>query len=149
MHRSRSTRVLGALLTAMLILAACGSGTTATASATPEAAEADPSPTTAEATASPSEDGEAEGDGEVIDTVSLAGGQFTPRSISIPAGMTVTFTDTGGHTVTEGSNGTAAEDPIVDETGGADIEVSFGEAGTYSITCRIHPGMNMTVTVQG
>ena len=149
MHRSRSTGVLGALLSAMLILAACGSGTSATPSATPEAAAADPSPTTAEATASPSEDGEAEGDGEVVDTVSLAGGQFTPRSISIPAGTTVTFTDTGGHTVTEGSNGTAVEDPIVDETGGADIEVTFEEAGTYSITCRIHPGMNMTVTVQG
>jgi plastocyanin len=149
MKRSRSTGVLGALLTAMLILAACGSGTTVTASATPEEAAPDPSPTTAEATASPSEDAEAEGDGEVVDTVSLAGGQFSPRSISIPAGTTVTFTDTGGHTVTEGSNGTAVEDPIVDETGGADIEVTFEEAGTYSITCRIHPGMNMTVTVQG
>ncbi len=148
MHRSRPTGVLGAMLTALLILAACGGGTTATASATPEAAEADPSPTSAEATASPSE-GESEGDGEVVDTVSLAGGQFTPRSISIPAGTTVTFTDTGGHTVTEGSNGTAVEDPIVDETGGADIEATFEDAGTYSITCRIHPGMNMTVTVQG
>ena len=147
MHRSRSTGVLGALLTAMLILAACGSGTSATPSVTPEAAAADPSPTTAEASASPSEDGG--GDGEAVDTISLAGGQFTPRSISIPAGTTVTFTDTGGHTVTEGSNGTAVEDPIVDETGSADIEVTFEEAGTYSITCRIHPGMNMTVTVQG
>lgn len=145
MHRSRSTGVVGALLTAMLILAACGDATSATASATPETAADDPSPTSAEASASPS----AEGDGEVVDTVSLAGGQFTPRSISIPAGTTVTFTDTGGHTVTEGSNGTAVEDPIVDETGGADIEVTFEGAGTYSITCRIHPGMNMTVTVQG
>ena len=145
MHRSPSTGVVGALLTAMLILAACGDATTAPASATPETAADDPSPTSAEASASPS----AEGEGEVVDTVSLAGGQFTPGSISIPAGTTVTFTDTGGHTVTEGSNGTAVEDPIVDETGGADIEVTFEESGTYSITCRIHPGMNMTVTVQG
>jgi plastocyanin len=149
MHRSRTTGVLGTLLAATLVLAACGGGTTATESAAPETAAGDPSPTTAEASASPSAAGEGEGDGEVVDTVSLAGGQFAPRSISIPAGTTVTFTDTGGHTVTEGSNGTAVDDPIVDETGGDDIEVAFDEPGTYSITCRIHPNMNMTVTVQG
>ena len=144
MHRYRSTGVLAALLAATLALTACGDGATTTASATPDGAD-DPSPTAAEATASAS----AEGEGEVVDTVSLAGGQFSPRSISVPVGTTVTFTDTGGHTVTEGSNGTAADHPIVDESGGADIEVTFDEPGTYSITCRIHPNMNMTVTVQG
>ena len=43
----------------------------------------------------------------------------------------------------------AVDDPIVDEQGGADIEVTFDEAGTYNITCTIHPSMNMTITVEG
>jgi plastocyanin len=82
--------------------------------------------------------------------VSLAGGAFSPASLTIAAGTTVTFTDTAGHTVTEGSDGTAVDDPIVDEEGGADaIEVTFDEAGTFDITCRIHPAMNMTITVEG
>jgi plastocyanin len=120
-HRSRPMALAGALLILMLTLAACGGG--GGASAAPEG-----------------EDGE---------TVSLAGGQFSPTSLTVAAGTTVTFTDTGGHTVTEGSNGTADEDPIVDETGGEDIEVTFDEPGTYNLTCKIHPNMNMTVTVEG
>jgi plastocyanin len=89
------------------------------------------------------------GGGATGETVSLAGAQFTPSSLTISAGTTVTFTDTSSHTVTEGSNGVAVEDTIVDEQGGADIEVTFDEPGTYNITCRIHSSMNMTITVEG
>ncbi len=90
-----------------------------------------------------------DGGGATGDTVSLAGGAFSPATLTVAAGTTVTFTDTTGHTVTEGSNGTPVDDPIVDEAGGADVEVTFDEPGTYNITCKIHPGMNMTVTVEG
>ena len=75
--------------------------------------------------------------------------QFAPSTLTIPAGTTVTFTDTTGHTVTEGSDGQAVDDPIVDESGGADVVVTFDEAGTFNITCKIHPNMNMTITVEG
>jgi plastocyanin len=61
----------------------------------------------------------------------------------------VTFTDTANHTVTEGTDGEAVDDPIVDEEGGSDIDVTFDEPGTYNITCKIHPDMNMTITVEG
>ena len=30
-----------------------------------------------------------------------------------------------------------------------DITVTFDEAGTFNLTCKIHPSMNMTVTVEG
>ena len=30
-----------------------------------------------------------------------------------------------------------------------DIEVTFDDPGTYDITCKIHPAMNMTITVEG
>ena len=53
--------------------------------------------------------------------------------------------------MTEGSDGVAADDAAVDEEveAGAEVEVSFDEAGTYQITCLFHPEMNMTVIVEG
>ena len=146
MHRSRLALIPGVLLALSLLLTACGEETaatpsdTATEAASPsEAEEAEDSPAATE------EEEAAAGDS----TVSMSGNQFSPRTLTITAGSTVTFTNTGGHTVTEGSGGTAADDPIVDEGGGSDVEVTFDEPGTYSITCRIHPDMNMTITVQG
>ena len=83
------------------------------------------------------------------ETVSMADTTFTPNTLTVTAGTTVTFTDTSGHTVTEGTDGVAVEDPIVDEEGGSDVPVTFDEPGTYNITCKIHPSMNMTITVEG
>jgi plastocyanin len=126
MHRSRPATLAALLVALMLILAACGGGA---------------------ASSAPADDG-GEG-GDAGETVSLSGGAFAPSTLTIPAGTTVTFTDTTGHTVTEGSDGQAVDDPIVDESGGADVVVTFDEAGTFNITCKIHPNMNMTITVEG
>jgi plastocyanin len=126
MHRSRTL----AILVLVLLLAACSSSA---ASSAPAADGGDASDA-------------GSGAGE---TVSLAGSAFSPSELTIPAGTTVTFTDTANHTVTEGTDGEAVDDPIVDEEGGSDIEVTFDEPGTYDITCRIHPDMNMTITVEG
>jgi plastocyanin len=127
MPRSRMATLPALLAILALILAACGSSTESSA---------------------PSDDG---GDGGATggETVSLANTTFTPATLTIPAGTTVTFTDTSGHTVTEGTDGVAVDDPIVDEDGGADVPVTFDEPGTYNITCKIHPEMNMTITVEG
>jgi plastocyanin len=126
MHRSRPTALAGLLAAIILMLAACGGG------AASSAAEGN------------------DGGGDTDETVSLSGGSFSPSSLTIPVGTTVTFTDSAGHTVTEGSNGQAVDDPIVDEQGGADpIVVSFDQAGTYQITCKVHSAMNMTITVEG
>lgn len=126
MHRFRLVPLLSVLAWLIVVLGACTA-------------------------AAPSSDaGGGDGGGDTGETVSLAGGAFAPSSLTIPAGTTVTFTDTSGHTVTEGTDGEAVDDPIVDEEGGADpIEVTFDEAGTFDITCRIHPDMNMTITVEG
>ena len=114
--------IAGILLTLTVTLAACGGGDSSTA---PDGSD---------------------GGGE---TVSLSGVQFTPSSLTIAAGTTVTFTDTSGHTVTEGTDGVAVDDPIVNEQGGSDITVTFDEPGTYNITCMVHSSMNMTITVEG
>ena len=130
MHRSRFLPMLGVLATLILVLAACSSATESS-----------------DAGGGGGDDG---GGGDTGETVSLAGGAFSPATLTISVGTTVTFTDTTGHTVTEGTDGTAVDDPIVDEDGGADpIEVTFDEAGTFNITCKIHPAMNMTITVEG
>lgn len=124
MHRSRPMALFAWLAALSLLLAACASTT--------------PSATTGDG-----------GGGESGETVSLSGAAFSPSTLTISAGTTVTFTDTSGHTVTEGSDGVADDDPIVDQAGGADIDVTFDEPGTYNITCKIHSSMNMTVTVEG
>jgi plastocyanin len=126
MRRTRTTTLASALFALTLALAACssdGGGSSA-----------------------PADAGDGGGGGE---TVSMADTTFTPSSLTIQAGTTVTFTDTSGHTVTEGSDGVAVDDPIVDEQGGSDVEVTFDEPGTYDITCKVHPEMNMTITVEG
>jgi plastocyanin len=109
-----------------LILAACGSSTESSAA-----------------------DNGGDGGASAGETVSMANTTFTPSTLTIAAGTTVTFTDTAGHTVTEGTDGVAVDNPIVDEDGGSDVEVTFPDAGTFNITCKIHPSMNMTITVEG
>lgn len=128
MHRSRPLTIL----VLVLLLAACSNNAASSAPA-------------ADGGGAATDDGSS-GGGE---TVSLAGFAFSPSELTIPAGTTVTFTDTANHTVTEGTDGEAVDDPIVDEDGGSDIEVTFDEPGTYNITCKIHPDMNMTITVEG
>ena len=125
MHRSRPTALFTWLAALSLLLAACASST--------------PSATT----------GDGGDGGGTAETVSLSGAAFSPSTLTISAGTTVTFTDTSGHTVSEGSDGVAVDDPIVDQAGGADIDVTFDEPGTYQITCKVHPAMNMTITVEG
>jgi plastocyanin len=137
MPRPRPTTLAAWLATMTLVLAACGGTGETTAPPDNGGGNGDAATPTAE-------DG-----GETGNTVSMAGNAFSPRSLTVAVGDTVTFTNTGSHTVTEGSNGTAVDDPIVDETGGADIEVTFDEPGRYNITCKIHPTMNMTITVEG
>lgn len=101
-------------------------------------------------TDAPSDDGAAASDDA---TVTLTGFQFDTSELTVAAGTEVTFVneDTAAHTVTEGEEGVAADGARFDEeiAGGATIEVTFDEPGTYNVTCLIHPTMNMTITVEG
>ena len=77
---------------------------------------------------------------------------FDSEELTIAAGTEVTFVnaDSAAHTVTEGTNGVAVEDPIIDEelqqNGSASF--TFDEPGTYQITCLFHSSMNMTIIVE-
>jgi len=152
MTPSRPVRTLVALASAALILAACAQPTT-----TPPEPAATPSPS---AEATPSATAEAssattptESAAASTEEVTVEGSQFVPGELTIAAGTVVTFVnlDSFAHTVTEGSGGQAADDPAADEMleAEASVDVTFDEPGTYAITCRFHPTMQMTIVVEG
>ena len=147
-----TNRLSAATLTLLLALAlvACSSPASSPAGTDEPTATAEPSESpeaTAEETPEESEEAAAE------ERVRIDGSVFEPAELTIVAGTEVTFlnADGFGHTVTEGTGGQAVEDPIVDEeiAQNGSVSVTFDEPGTYDITCRIHPSMQMTIVVEG
>ncbi len=139
------TLLVGAMLA--LALAAC----TAAPSETADAGGA----TEAAETSSPEESVAPESEEPATDEtrVRIDGSAFDPEELTVPVGTEVVFVnaDSLEHTVTEGTDGQAVDDPIVDEeiAQNGTVSVTFDEAGTYDITCEIHPSMQLTVTVEG
>ncbi len=85
-------------------------------------------------------------------TVELVNFQYSPRTLDIENGTSLTFVnkDAAAHTVTEGSDGSPSPDGRFDDRldEGHQVAISFGTPGTYQITCTFHPTMSMTVTVR-
>lgn len=137
------------LLVAVALLAAgcSGGGASPSAVASVPASAASVSPGTASSGAAASDDGAAS------ERVRLSTSGFDPTELTIAAGTEVVFVNAASfdHTVTEGTDGQAVEDPIVDDNiaPNGTVRVVFDEPGTYQITCRIHPSMHLTVTVTG
>jgi plastocyanin len=77
--------------------------------------------------------------------VSIVDFAFQPASIEVPAGSTVTWTNTGAapHTVTadDGSFDSGKLGP------GASFNQTFTTPGTYTYHCEVHPQMTGTVVV--
>jgi plastocyanin len=141
-----------------LVLGACAGG------GDPSSADPAPSDAASEAAApseaaepseagAPSDDAEpSEAAGEEV-RVMLESFVFDPTELTISVGTEVTFlnADPAAHTVTHGTDGEAADDPIIDDelAGNQATSFTFDEPGTYELTCRLHPSMNMTITVEG
>jgi plastocyanin len=78
--------------------------------------------------------------------VDIAGFAFSPQTITIAVGDTVTWTnaDVQGHTAT-------ADDDSFDTGtigGNASKSATFSAAGTVAYHCKIHPQMTATIVVQ-
>jgi plastocyanin len=155
MHRSRLAPLASIVAVVAMVVSACASP-----AAAPSESEPSPSPSEQAATASPSASEDAPESAEPSEEataeevrVRLESSQFDPSELTIPAGTTVLFlnADSYAHTVTEGTGGQAVEDPIVDRelAENRTVRVTFDEAGTYEITCELHPSMQLTVTVEG
>lgn len=75
---------------------------------------------------------------------------YTPPSISVSTGDTVTWTNAdttpgNGHTVTSSGHG-PLRSPSLSE--GGTFSHTFATAGTYAYYCAIHPDMTGTVVVR-
>jgi plastocyanin len=86
---------------------------------------------------------------QATDKVTVQNFAFSPASITVKAGTTVTWTnsDSVAHTVTEtdGKSGPASSDV----NPGSSYSFTFKDAGTYQYHCSIHPSMTGTVVVTG
>ena len=110
------------------------SSSSSTTSPTPTTS---PSPSSSSSTQSP----------QTTSSVTIANFAFTPASITVKKGTTVTWTnqDSTAHTVTEtdGQDG-----PKSSELGnGQAYSFTYNTAGTFKYHCSIHPDMTGTVTV--
>jgi plastocyanin len=134
----------------VLALAACGSTSTASSATATVAPTA--TTTVAPPTATSSAGGAA--------TIKMGSVNFTVGNATVKAGQTVMFVDPtpgGIHHLVTGHNGTfAAKAGAPSQFATADgvsfspgdtTAIVFPTAGTYDITCTIHPLMEATVTV--
>jgi plastocyanin len=134
---SNATRVAAAALAVAAVLAACSSA----ASSAPTSAPATSAPATAASSAAlPSSAG---GGGDAVTIKDFA---FTPVSLAVAVGTTVTWTsqDSAGHTVTA-DDGSFGSDTLAT---GALFSQTFAKAGTFTYHCKIHPSMTATIVVQ-
>lgn len=79
--------------------------------------------------------------------VSMKDIQFQPGELEVKAGDTVTWVndDSVGHDVT--ADNFSSGDPGGLQ-GGDTYEHTFDKAGTFDYVCKVHPGMEGTVTVK-
>jgi plastocyanin len=74
--------------------------------------------------------------------------QFTPNSITVPVGGSVTFAfGSIAHNVFFDNAAQGAPSNIGDKSN-ASVTLTFNSAGTYVYNCHLHPGMQGTVVVQ-
>jgi plastocyanin len=79
-------------------------------------------------------------------TVSVQDNSFSPGTLKVSVGDTVTFTNDGAiaHTVTA-SGGADFDSGSLEP--GADFKFTAEKAGTVSYVCTFHPGMQGTIEV--
>jgi len=83
--------------------------------------------------------------------VSVRDSSFSPGSLTIPVGTTVTWRHTGSmvHTVTSGTRGNPSGlFNSGDMNNGDTFQFTFSSTGTFPYYCTYHNGMNGTIIVQ-
>lgn len=148
---SRSHKVWPVLLAlgALALLAACG-GTPSSSGSSPTPASGNTAtPTTAGTT--PSATAAGNGQAVTITTDSSGSFAFSPATLTIKVGTTVTWTNMtqAPHTVTSDdgkSFDSGISHPIA--TAGGTYRFTFTKAGTFPYHCQIHPFMKATIIVQ-
>jgi amicyanin len=80
--------------------------------------------------------------------VTMQGYAFSPATLSVPAGSTVTWTnrDTAPHDVKTTSAPAAFHSPMLNK--GGSWSFTFTTPGTYGYYCTVHPNMTARIVVQ-
>ena len=147
-HGGRALFVLLAFA-AMIVLAACGGSTGG--GSTPTPTQAGNTPTTAPAGNTPTATATSSGPAMAVSITTSGTFAFSPASITIKVGTTVTWTNTTSvpHTVTsdDGSTFDSGINTPIAASGGT-FSFTFTKAGTFTYHCQIHPFMKATVIVQ-
>ncbi|MGI5458684.1 cupredoxin domain-containing protein [Streptomyces sp. CA-249302] len=80
--------------------------------------------------------------------VAMSGYAFAPRSLTITAGDTVTWTnqDQAPHDVKTSSGPAAVHSPMLSK--GGSWSHTFGTPGTYGYACTVHPDMTARLVVE-
>jgi amicyanin len=80
--------------------------------------------------------------------VAMSGYAFAPRSLTVTAGDTVTWTnqDQAPHDVKTTSGPASVHSPMLGK--GGSWSHTFTVAGTYSYVCTVHPGMTAQLVVE-
>ena len=81
-------------------------------------------------------------------SVAMKGYAFSPASLSVPAGSTVTWTnyDTAPHDVKTTSGPLSIHSPMLNK--GQSWSFTFTTAGAYGYVCTVHPDMTAGITVR-
>lgn len=140
--------VLGLITT--IALAACGGAAASSAPSTQ--APSSPAPLTQAPTSPAGQSSSTPSDTPTAipsiaaPTVAIIDNGFTPASLTVAAGSTVTWTNTGqrDHTVST-SDASFGSDGVMKS--GATYAHTFATAGTFAYFCAIHSGMKGTITV--
>ncbi len=130
-------------LSALVFLAACGGESTGTGGTTP----------TVGTTNTPAVTATQAGNTQTVMIITDSSGSFafSPASLTIKAGTTVTWKNTtaASHTVTSDdgkSFDSGSANPIAAQSG--TFSFTFTTAGTFAYHCAIHPFMKATIVVQ-
>jgi plastocyanin len=122
-------------LVALVVFAGCGSSSTAGDTNTPTLA-----PTSAPTVAATNTTG------ATGNQVNVSNFQFSPATLTVKAGTTVTWKGvSGSHTVTSDADSPMAFDHPISQ--GDMVTVTFAQAGTYKYHCSIHASMHGTIIV--
>jgi plastocyanin len=129
------------IVVTLLVLAGCGS--TSAASGDTGSPTATSASSGATATIEPTNTTGAGSSGAVVNVANF---QFSPSTLTIKAGTTVTFKGVSGdHTVTSDPDSPMAFDQGVSQ--GSSITITFANPGTYKYHCSIHASMHGTIVV--
>jgi amicyanin len=142
-------------LSALVFLAACGGESTSTGGTTPTTAPTSTVATTPTigTTSTPAATATQAGNAQTVMIITDSSGSFafSPASLTIKAGTTVTWKNTTAvpHTVTSDdgkSFDSSTANPIAAQSG--TFSFTFSTPGTFAYHCAIHPFMKETIIVQ-